>query len=265
MRGCQRAGGSEILLVSGGIRCFDLTPMADESHLDAKNFVANDVYNCAFCKRRRVTFTQAGHFQFEWTRDKPCHIWLLRCNSCQMTSLHLSFNDISNSEWKFQKGIDLDANIFYSVPTSVFVLDSRIPNILRDLIGEAEGCLKMNFLTGASACTRKAIYELTLHEKAEGDNYDEQIKSLKSKHPEIPSELFDVLAHIKDMTSDKVHEQSWDKWDSKHLTLFIQTLKTILQELYVIPKERDQRTQEIRGLLQGVREKQKKSETDSSA
>jgi hypothetical protein len=150
------------------------------------------------------------------------------------------------------------------VPTSFFVLDSRIPQILRELINEAEGCLKINFLTGASACTRKAIYELTILEKAQGDNYDERIKFLKSKHTQIDPDLFDVLGHIKDMTSDKVHEQSWDKWDSKHLMLFIQTIKTILQEIYVIPKECEQRTHQIKELLQDVREKQNKVEPGST-
>lgn len=175
--------------------------------------------------------------------------------------MHLTFDFLNNPEsWNnFASTLDLDSHIFYSVPTSFFVLDSRIPQVLRDLITEAEGSLKMNFLTGASACTRKAIYELTVLEKAEGNNYDERIKSLKSKHPEIDSELFDVLAHIKDMTSDKVHEQSWDKWDNKHLLLFIQTLKTILQELYIVPKEREQRSSQIKELLQGVREKQNKA------
>jgi len=174
--------------------------------------------------------------------------------------MHLSFQDISNQgSWNFKAGVDLDAQIFYSVPTSFFVLDSRIPQVLRDLITEAEGCLKMNYLTGASACTRKAIYELTILEKAQGANYDERIKFLKDKYTHIASTLFDVLAHIKDMTSDKVHEQSWDKWDNNHLMLFVETLKTILQELYVIPKERDQRTHQIKELLQGVREKQAKA------
>jgi hypothetical protein len=42
--------------------------------------------------------------------------------------------------------------------------------------------------------------------------------------------------------------------------LFIQTLKTILQELYVVPNERNERTNQIKQLLQGVREKQIKAE-----
>jgi transcription elongation factor Elf1 len=236
--------------------------MPDDSHLDTKYFVTDDIYNCPFCKRRHVSYSGSGHSIFDWTWEKRCHIYFVKCNSCDKTSMHLSFDNLSSpSDWNsFKPKIDIDAHIFYSVPTSFFVLDSRINHVLRDLITEAEGCLKMNFLTGASACTRKAIYELTVLEHAEGDNYDDRIRSLKAKHPEIDPTLFDVLAHIKDMTSDKVHEQSWDKWDSKHLVLFTETLKTILQEIYVVPHERGERTSKIKELLQGVREKQKASD-----
>src|SRR5713101_1477049 len=203
-------------------------PMPDDSHLDTKYFVTRDIYNCPYCKRRHVSYSVRGHTSFDWTDQKTCHIYFTTCRSCEKTSMHLSFSNLSpqGESNRFRSDIDLDSQIFYSVPTSFFVLDSRIKQILRDLITEAEGCLKMNFLTGASACTRKAIYELIVLEQAEGDNYDERIKSLKAKHPEIDPTLFDVLAHIKDMTSDKIHEQSWDKWDSKHLVLFIETLKT---------------------------------------
>jgi hypothetical protein len=238
--------------------------MADDSHLDTKYFVDSHIYNCPFCKRRHVTYAIIGHASFNWSEEKICHVWFVKCKSCEKSSMHLSYGDLSPSHTylQFSAEIDLDGSIFYSVPTSFFVLDSRIPQILRDLITEAEGSVKMNFLTGASACTRKAIYELAVLQKAEGENYDDRIKFLKQQHPNIDSTLFDVLAHIKDMTSDKVHEQSWDKWDSKHLVLFLETLKTILQEMYVVPKERDQRTNQIKQLLQGVREKQAKAEQE---
>ena len=134
-------------------------------------------------------------------------------------------------------------------------MDDNIPAVLRELITEGEGCLKMNFLTGASACCRKAIYELTVGEKAEGSNYEDRIKFLKGKFPAVDSNLFDVLCNIKDMTSDKVHEQSWDKWDSKHLTLLLETLKAILHEIYVIPDEKKSRSSKVQSLLQKVKGK----------
>lgn len=83
---------------------------------------------------------------------------------------------------------------------------------------------------------------------AEGEHYDNKIKDLQSKHPDIDPELFDILAHIKDMTSDNVHEQSWDKWDSPKLTFILETVKTVLHEIYVVPDEKSARKQKIRDM-----------------
>ena len=139
--------------------------------------------------------------------------------------MHLTFQQLQDPNYssssRFREDINLDQAFFYSVPTSFFVVDSRIPRVIRELITEAEGCANMNYLTGASACTRKAIYELLSFQKAEGLNYDDKIKDVASKHPAVDAELFEILGHIKDMTSDHVHEQSWITWDAKHLQLFL--------------------------------------------
>jgi hypothetical protein len=171
------------------------------------------------------------------------------------SSLHLSYEAMltdAGGQQHFKPGQDLDANIFYSVPTSFFVIDERIPAIIRELITEAEGSLKMNFLTGASACMRKAIYELTVFEHAPGQDYQERIKSLKSKYPGSDPAPFDILAHIQDMTSDKIHEQSWDKWNSENLRLIIEALRTVLYDVYVAPKIKAERSNFIQQLRQKV-------------
>src|SRR5437867_3635663 len=122
--------------------------MPDQSQLDSKYFVTRDIYNCPFCKRRHVSYSVLSHSRFNWSEEKICHIYLVRCNSCAKTSMHLSFSDLSPEREpnRFRSDLDLDSQIFYSVPTSFFVLDTRINQVLRDLITEAEGCLKMNFL-----------------------------------------------------------------------------------------------------------------------
>jgi predicted DNA-binding protein YlxM (UPF0122 family) len=177
--------------------------------------------------------------------------------------MHLSFQPVlkvdqfQQTHKEFRTDIDIDSTIFYSVPTSFFVIDDRIPHIIRELISEAEGCLKMNYLTGASACARKAIYELTVKEKAQGKDYEEKIKFLKKQYPAVDPDLFDVLTHIQDMTSDKVHEQSWDKWDSPNLKLILETLKAVLYELYVLPKEKQSRSIEIQKLKEQIGSKGK--------
>ena len=193
--------------------------MEDRSDLDKKYFIDQAVYNCPFCNRRNVRYEIVLGTQFDWNNSKKCYVFLAECSSCDRVSMHLSYDELVKPnpygrDWVMKSDVeDMDSKIFYSVPTSFFVIDSRIPALIRELITESEGCLKMNYLTGASACMRKAIYELLIKENAEGKDYETRIKSLKSKFPSIDSELFDILSAIQDMTSDKIHEQSWDKWD----------------------------------------------------
>ena len=244
----------------------------DHSHLDKKYFIDPYIYNCPFCNRRHVAYSPKGHAAFNWSAKKICHVNFVQCDSCEGVSMHLSFDDLRHLNKasgyrtdRFEEGIDIDSGIFYSVPTSFFAIDSRVPEIIRELITEAEGCLKMNYLTGASACTRKAIYELTVKENCKGEHYEDMIKDLKNKHSQLDPALIDVLANIQDMTSDKIHEQSWDEWDSNHLTLIIETLKSVLYEMYVEPQEkkgRVSRVQELLAKVKGGKEPKKESQAE---
>ncbi len=229
--------------------------MPDQSHLDDRYFVDNTVYNCPFCNRRNVSYYIYDKVSFDWTEDKPCHVYFARCGSCSGKSMHLSFRDLKlygigdgrsslflSSQMSSES---LDDQFFYSVPTSFFVLDKRIPRILRELLIEAEGSLKSNFLTGASACARKIIYELGSLQEVDGDNYEDRIKSLKDKHPEVEPTYFDTLLTIQQVTSSKVHEDSYDGWKSQHLQIILASLREILHELYVVPALRDDRRKSI--------------------
>ena len=230
----------------------------DNSDLDSKYFIDQTVYNCPFCNRRNVSYALTNHLEFDWSAEKKCHVYVVKCSSCSRQSMHLSFEDISYNiranngyyYWMFSSVVDIDPHIFHSVPTSFFTIDTRVPKIIRELITEAEGSLKMNYLTGASACVRKAIYELLIYEKFTDGAYKDRIKSLKGNYPSIDAELFDVLGHIQQMTSDKVHEQSWEKWDSPNLIFMIETMKEILYEMYVLPDDRKQRKNTIQQLRQ---------------
>jgi len=243
--------------------------MNDQSELDKKYFIDERVYNCPFCNRRNIIYYLKEHFGFDWSNDKKCFAYLVICSGCAKVSMHLSYQDIRDKNDSlyvhqksyplFSKGIDVDSSIFYSVPTSFFVIDNRIPSVIRELITEAEGCLKMNYLTGASACTRKAIYELLVCEKVPEAAYEDRIKSLKKKYPDIDPNHFDILAHIQDMTSDKVHEQSWDKWDSPNLKLIIETAKVALYEIYVLPEIKRERSLQIQRLQENITKGKKKS------
>lgn len=156
--------------------------------------------------------------------------------------MHLSYKDfevdfISGRQRFTASGIekDLDDHIFYSVPTSFFVLDQRVPRILRELLTEAEGSLKGNFLTGASACARKIVYELAIAQGIEEGNYEDRIKTLKERSSQIEPVYFDTLLTIQQVTSSKVHENAYDGWDAKHVRLILASLREVLHELYVVP------------------------------
>ena len=108
---------------------------------------------------------------------------------------------------------------------------------------------------------RKAIYELLVLEKTGEGDYENRIKSLKGLHPDSDPKLFDILAHIQDMTSDKIHEQSWDKWDSPNLKLIIETLKTVLFDIYVLPEIKKERSLTIEKLQESLKKDKKQSES----
>jgi hypothetical protein len=141
---------------------------------------------------------------------------------------------------------NLDKYFFYHQPTSFFTLDSRIDEKIRSLISEAEGCKKMGYLTGASGCLRKAIYEFLEKEKTEfinekkwkEANYEEKIKELKKKYPLVPGEYFDALSNIQDMTSKNLHEGSWKPWAQSEFDYLIEIVKEVLSEIYVKPEEK---------------------------
>ncbi len=240
--------------------------MSDQSYLDKKYFIDINTYNCPFCNRNSVPFQLENTFMFDWSNEKKCFGFIIMCKYCSMRSMHLSYERIFyfyDSQPQCESGIsDIDSIVFYSVPTSFFILDKRIPATIRELISESEGCLKMNYLTGASACMRKAIYELLIKEKTEGEDYESRIKWLKEKYPDSDPTLFDILYHIQDMTSDKIHEQSWDKWDSNYLKLIIETLKTVLHDIYVIPEVKAERSKFIQELRAGLIKDKKNTKSE---
>ena len=239
----------------------------DHSELDSRYFISARIYNCPFCKRNNVRYVPIGIEVFDWTESKECKILLVRCTSCDKRSMHLSFDadlQINRQQYRPQKlglssdernisDLTIDELFFYHVPTSFFAVDERIPRVLRELITEAEGCLKNNFLTGASACVRKVIYELAVLEDAEGDNYRDRIKSLKAKeNHDVDDVYFDTLLSIQKATSSKVHEQAFDGWESKHLRVLLSALLEVLEQMYVFPKVKEERRQQIVEMTQDL-------------
>ena len=229
--------------------------MPDESHLDNLYFVDAKAHNCPFCRRGHVQYSISEEWSFDWTDNTKCYGYIAYCHSCRKRSMHLSHQKVGlvwvnahGNVFEVAKGTTIDDLFFYSVPTSFFTLDSRIPRVLRELLSEADGCLKGNFLTGASACVRKVVYELAQIEETKGNNYEERIKSLKKKYPSIEPTFFDSLLTIQRVTSSKVHEEAYDGWTPQHLRLLLASLREVLHELYVAPAEHKDRRERIRKL-----------------
>lgn len=226
----------------------------DLSNLDKKYFIDSTVYNCPFCKRNNVPYKITNAIPFNWTDKKICYCYFIECKSCNNISLHWSWKDLRETNFQgnhyneFSNKYNLDEELFYSRPTSYFTLDDRIPEIIRNLIFESEQSKQANFLMGASACLRKAIYELLNYSKAivvnkntGHTNYSESIKSLKNKYHTVSPELFDAILNIQGLTSDSLHEDSWESWNSPRLRFLIELVKAILDEIFVVPDERKKR------------------------
>jgi hypothetical protein len=139
-------------------------------------------------------------------------------------------------------------------------LDSRVPAPIRDLIGEAEGCVKNAFLTGGTACAQRAIQMLLTVERVDGPDVEARIRSLVEKHPGVPQMLPAVLQRFGDATS-----RDGAKLSTSGLNLLIVTLKAILYEIYVLGPERIERLDYVRKVLDSIERKHPDKRSGASA
>jgi hypothetical protein len=134
-----------------------------------------------------------------------------------------------------------------SAAPAFLALDTRVPATLRDLLVEADGCLKSGFLTGATACAQRAVQTLLKLEDADGGSFQARLRSLSDKYPAVAQVLFAVLMHFGDET---VPDES--KLDAHRLQLLTVTLKAVMYEIYVLGPERTERIQYVRRLLESL-------------
>jgi hypothetical protein len=134
-----------------------------------------------------------------------------------------------------------------SAAPAFLALDTRVPATLRDLLVEADGCLKSGFLTGATACSQRAVQTLLKLEDADGGSFQARLRSLSDKYPAVAQVLFAVLMHFGDET---VPDES--KLDAHRLQLLMVTLKAVMYEIYVLGPERTERIQYVRRLLESL-------------
>jgi hypothetical protein len=135
-----------------------------------------------------------------------------------------------------------------AAPTPAFLtIDSRAPANVRELIIEADGCLKAGFLTGGTVCAQRAIHLLLHHEGAEGASYEARLHALSQKYPSVPQSLFALCIRLGDSPA-KDHPPL----DVERLKVFNVALKIMLYEIYVLGPDRADRLKYLQQMLEAI-------------
>lgn len=124
--------------------------------------------------------------------------------------------------------------------------DDYVPGAFRDLLSEADGCQQKGFLTGGTACARRALDLLLAVAKTEGGAYEDRLQSLGEKHG-ISKMLTSILVQCGGASARDNATLSVEV-----LQLFIVTMKAVVYELYVVGPERTLRLQYVSGLVTSV-------------
>lgn len=130
------------------------------------------------------------------------------------------------------------------VPAPRFmVVDRRVPEPIRQLIEEAEGCLNMSFAVGGSACVRRAIRQVFVIEKVEHDDFGAALHALGEKHPAVAPTLFQIMAAL-GAGDEPLRADS--------LQALLATFKAVLYEVYVVGEERIETLAYLSELVQAL-------------
>jgi hypothetical protein len=124
--------------------------------------------------------------------------------------------------------------------------DDYVPGAFRDLLSEADGCMQKGFLTGGTACARRALDLLLNVAKTEGTSYEDRLQSLGEKHG-VAKMLTSILVQCGGASAKDNATLSPDV-----LQLFIVTMKAVVYELYVVGPERTNRLQYVSRLVTSV-------------
>jgi hypothetical protein len=120
--------------------------------------------------------------------------------------------------------------------------DDRIPLPLRALLDEADGCLKMAFLTGAGACAVRTLDLLLAEQGVDGTDRGEQIQQLGKKHPAVGESFITTLALV-------TNNNPSGAWEDARVRLALAILKAMAYEIYVLGPERSERAAYVLELL----------------
>ena len=126
-------------------------------------------------------------------------------------------------------------------------VDQRVPANIRDLLVEADGCLKAGFLTGGTVCAQRAIHSLMEHEKADGATFEAKLHALSQKFPSVPQSLFALCVRLGD-SAGKEHPAL----DVERLKVLTVALKIMLYEIYVLGPDRTERLKYLQQMLESI-------------
>ena len=124
-------------------------------------------------------------------------------------------------------------------------VDNRAPAAVRELLIEADGCLKAGFLTGGTVCAQRAIQTLLQHEAAEGGSYEARLHALSQKFPSVPQSLFALCIRLGENAS-KDHPSL----DVERLKVLTVALKIMLYEIYVLGPDRVERLKYLQQMVE---------------
>ena len=123
-------------------------------------------------------------------------------------------------------------------------VDRRIPDPIRRLLEEADGCAGMSFAVGGSSCVRLAIRKTFEQEALEdAEDFHAAIQQLAEKHPAIAPSLFQVIDRL---------GAGDEPLEAETLKALIATFKAVLYELYVLGEERRETLAYLSEILQAL-------------
>jgi hypothetical protein len=123
-------------------------------------------------------------------------------------------------------------------------VDRRIPEPIRRLLEEADGCVGMAFNVGGSSCVRLAIRKtFEMEALADTDDFHAAIGQLGEKHPAIAPSLFQVIDRL---------GAGDEPLEAETLKALIATFKAVLYELYVLGEERRETLAYLSEILQAL-------------
>ena len=130
-------------------------------------------------------------------------------------------------------------------PAHAFLnIDSRVPAAVRELLFEADGCLKAGFLTGGTVCAQRAIHALLQHEGADGASYEARLHALSQKFPSVPQSLFALCSRLGEPPKDH------PSLDADRLKVLTVALKIMLYEIFVLGPDRAERLKYLQQMVE---------------